>query len=176
MTADKDLQGLATRFPLFTFRVDNHKDTIRAELGDPGHATSFPREKLSRETDQYLVAQHRAIKIKRDLEEHYPDLHVLISEDQHGARVSVWVKRDGRDAEAITDLLYLHDLHLHPALRARQVEASLAKQPGCFFCSGHDLAEPVENYGYSHFAGKYCKTWAAEHPADREAAGRETYN
>jgi hypothetical protein len=105
----------------------------------------------------------------------YPDLYIGIYAGKDGVMVSVWVKRERGDAEAIGTLDIVSG-DLHPTLLKWQKEAEKSKQDGWFFCSGHVKAEPKSEWGYFHFAGNYCRQYGEENPESRRAAARETYN
>lgn len=161
----------------FNFEVEGH---YRAEYR--GRSQSLSENYSQRERE--LTEWHRQIATQERLMKMYPDLWISVWEGIHGYDVRVWIKRiwpgstEERDAEAIrhTGALYLDDPSLHQTLAAAQTQASLAKQDGWFYCTGHARAEKREEGAWFHFAGHHCKQYGEENLAARAAAAQEQYN
>jgi len=113
--------------------------------------------------------------LNKTFRDQYPDLWISCYPAKDGITLSVWVRRDNRDHEAIGNVS-ITDLNLRATLEGWQTESHIAKQGGWFFCSGHVAAEPRTEYGYFHFAGNYCKKYGEENPESKREATRETYN
>lgn len=154
------------------------RDRRHVEQGHMGTYATFDAVNFGLKDEGRFSAQHHTLTVERDLEARYPHLRISYATSRHGFRFSVWVKRDGRDHEAMAsddEIPHLHDPAFHPRMEALEAEAAKATAPGWFFCSGHRRAEPVGEGRWHHFAGRYCETWGEEHPGQREAARRETY-
>ncbi len=170
----REFERLKMLYPLFQFEFDGKHLTVQTS-GNSSYHTTIENGRVDHDSMRHLDHDHMQKVMSQSLMELYPDLHISVYASKDGANASVWIDRDGRDAEAIGHVDIL-DVLLHPTLASWQKEALQAKQEGWFFCSGHTKAEPKAEWGYFHFAGNYCKRYGEENPESRKAAARETYN
>jgi len=101
---------------------------------------------------------------KKELDAKYPNLYLA---SDCGA---VWVKRDNRDAEAISYNFVEADL------AAFNEEAGKAIQPRWFYCSRCKTAKMRVEFAYFYFAGSYCVDCMNSNLPHYHEAMRETYN
>jgi len=171
----KELERLKKAYPLFTFCLDdNNYLTVVIGKGSK-YCTIIKDGHIDKVSTLYIDKDHMEASISRDLMLIYPDLYIHAYSNKTGLATYVWVQRNNRDHESI-GAVSITDSDFHKKLSNWQVESKKAKQDSWFFCTGHQKAEPIGDYGFFHFAGKYCKGWGDEHPEAREAASRETYN
>jgi len=170
---EREFERLKMLYPLFQFKKDG--EHCVAILSDT-HFQHFTIEngRVENDIERSLDHEHMEKSMSQALMKLYPDLYISVFAGRDGALASVWVKRDGRDAEAVGSVDVISK-DLHQTLQRWQEEAGKAKRRGWFFCTGHKRAEPESDYGYFYFAGSYCKQWGNEHPEHRVKAARETY-
>ena len=75
--------------------------------------------------------------------------------------LSMWVKRDGKDAEAINIPEDEKKVTLE-WLKGIDKECVKAKREGWFFCSDCNKANPMKDYADYLWSGKYCKSCVAK--------------
>lgn len=156
--------------PLNNKRGEKPLFLIRA--GSTSWNTKFP---INDAFERRLKEENERMEIKVNFQKKYPFLHPGVFQDKRVS--SLWVERNGRDAEAMPspknretweyteeEFVFLNE------------EARKANQEGWFFCTGCGVAKPDEEYSYFHFAGRYClKCKEADLRAYREAIN-ENYN
>lgn len=173
----KELERLQKVYPLFKFSLEGKVLNVQTSKGSSFNPW-MKNGRIEHEATMHLDRDHMQKSMSITLMKLYPDLYIHVYPSKNGCEVSVWVNRprDGEsdDAESIGTLDICSN-YLHRNLLHWQKESYLAKQEGWFFCSGHSRAEMKTEGHYFHFAGNYCKQWGEEHPADRLAAMRETY-
>lgn len=175
----RELLRLRKIYPLFEFEENTNKESvnnliINMSRGHSFHCSIGEGGKLDHEAELHLEHDHMEKSIGHEFMKRYPDLYISPYANRTGIMLSIWVKRDGRDAESIGSLDMLNPT-LTETLDNLQKEAHAAKQEGMFFCSGHKRAEPKKDGWYFHFAGSYCKEYGDEHPEQRKEAARENY-
>lgn len=176
MLRQDELERTRNLYPLFGIEYDEGNDLITVQLSRNCSLCDKPAHgKFSWELMRQLDNEHMKKSIEKRLMEIYPDLHVSVHTHKNGIMVSLWVDRDGRDAEGMGELP-LVELNFHEEMSKKQAHAEKSKQEDWFYCSGHGRAEPKSEYGYFYFAGRYCKKYGEENPEHRGAAGRERYN
>lgn len=172
----QELERLRKVYPLFKFEERNEGENIQVILNDRGTCSLYMKVispiKVDREDD--LVKEHMTVSITKRLSEHYPDLYFAAHIDKLSVCISVWVREGDRESVGITSLDIL-DPELHDKLSIFQAHAEKSKQDGYFFCTGHQRAEPKEDYCFRHFLGQYCNQYAEEHPEVLSRARRENY-
>ena len=178
----RELERLQKCYPLFTFELEKNginNLTVHYSKTNKLH-TSIENGHLFKGSAEYLEHEHLQKSLSKAFMLRYPDLYISVYCSKDDCNVSVWVNRpneqgEADDAESI-DNISITNIYLHKWLADCQIEAKKAKQDGWFFCSGHKLAEPKEEYGYFYFAGNYCKKYGETNSEHRRMAARENYN
>jgi len=168
-----ELERLRKLYPLFRFEQQDDDDYIQVHFSE--YSSRWLKLKDGRIDSKILedIDRRHAEKFtSQSLMSLYPDLRISVC--INGTYAYVWVKRDDRDAESIGHV-ELVSSNLHETLGKWQDEARKAKREGYFMCSGHQRAEPVEEFDFFYFAGKYCRQYAEEDPKLKEMAQAETY-
>jgi len=171
---EEEYNRLQMLYPLFDFFRDGEHVTAVMSNNSSYHFT-IKHGRLDHESSMHLDRDHLRKSMSRQLMSIYQSLYISIYPDRENTKAHVWIKRDGRDSEAIGNIDVLSP-YFHKTLERWDLQASQALEDGWFFCSGHQTAEPRSEFGYFHFAGNYCKEWAEAHPEAAKEAARETYN
>jgi hypothetical protein len=172
---DKERSRMEKLFPLFTFHwtEDEKGHGCYAQMGRSKQYLSGDHRRM----EEALTTAHRLQSIEADLSKSYPSLIFLALESHASVRIDTWVKAksSGGCGTGALSRLSLAQPDLHTILANLNAEAEKSLQDGWFYCSGHERAEPQDNYSYFYFTGKYCKEYAEANPSHQRAAGRETY-
>jgi len=170
MTTDEMINEMKEKYPLFTCKAIS-ANTIQVFMGRSCSTYSSGISETNKSTFDY---EHMRLEAKNKWEAKYPYLSFYIASDflPH----AIWVKREGRDAEAISYIIqgdqpYMQDI----ILQHFNLEAKKAIQEGWFFCSNCNEAKLQSEYAYFHFAGSYCKECEAADPEAAERARNENY-
>lgn len=170
----KELTRIRKLYPLFQFEIEGSHVTAIMTSTSQYHFT-MNEGRWDNLSQHYLNNDHMKKSISIDLMKLYPDLYISVFTGTDRIDVSVWVKRNSSDAEAVGHISIV-DPNLHITLKKWQTEANLAVQDNWFFCTGHVRAEPKSDFDYFHFAGKYCKLWGRLNPASRKMAINQNYD
>jgi hypothetical protein len=173
-----ELEEIQKRWPLFEISTHYNeyakKNTFTAVLNpDRGGTHKYHFWELSKKTVESLNLEHARLEKRQSLEKKFPNLVIYISQDWLLRPEVLWVKRNGRDAEAMVSS---SKGFTDEELAIWSMKATKALEKDYFFCAGHDEFEPRSNYAYYYFAGSYCKRWKEEHPGHYNRAKNENYN
>jgi len=174
-----EFERLKKCYPLLNLELDDDNYHLTSHTGsNSSFHTTIDDGQIDHETITMFDKDHLALTMEQNLMALYPDLFIGVFMNKDECEVSCWVNRPqngkpcGHEAIGSIDIT---DINLHPTLYKWQLSSFFAKKPNYFFCSGHGCAEPKSHFGYFYFAGNYCKKWGDEHPENRRAAARETY-
>jgi len=176
--AESEKDRLQRMYPRFKFTFDD-RGFARVAIA-PNASINIASDEYGRlpwDAGSRLDHCHMTASIQHRLMKIYPYLYISVSSAHDGISLSVWVKRDDRDAEAMSlpnSDLDASDIHFN--LFALNDQARRAKQDGWFYCTGHQRPEPKDEYGFFYFAARYCTRWGEEHPEVRTQAANERYN
>ena len=176
------LEELQARWPLFkyhetkNFYGDEPQFTVwlspRNE-NDNGSTSTSVSGTIDEKQIEALDGYHARLQTLNLYHAKFPNLWFYI--DQYTYRITgAYVRRDGRDGEGIS----VHGDALRDPLMLDHLnaEAGKALQDGWFWCSNCDVAKPESEYGYFHFAGKYCRSCRDKNPQKYKEARSESYN
>ena len=120
-----------------------------------------------------LKPEHRKVSTEKRMMSLYPNLKIRVYFNKSHIQVSVWTK-SGTAMNLENDKLSSPRLHVD--LASLEVESSISSRDHMFFCTGHNNAEPIEEYEYSYFAGRYCKQYKKDNPGHHINAMSENYH
>ncbi len=175
----RELERFRQIYPMLKFELDGIHLTVQMGANSSYH-TTMEQGRVDHESTMYIEKDNMQLTMSHSLMARYPDLYISINAGKDGCLASVWINRpndkgEADDAEGMGHLDVV-EADFHTTLRKWQKEAKKAKQKGWFFCTGHVRAEPMSEYGYFYFAGKFCKQYGIDNPEHNKMAGRETYN
>ena len=120
-----------------------------------------------------LKDRHLKTTIEQRLMSKYAYLKIRLSFNKFKLEVTVWTKQ-GTAMNLENDKL--SDTGLHPELARLEIESALSSKDNMFFCTGHNKAEPIEDYEYKSFAGRYCEQYKEENFGHYINAMNEVYH
>ncbi len=182
MLNKQEFERLKKQYPLFKFEIldklnGSGTETMRVSYSGGSSQCFWLTQYGTFPNDNYETLNHEHMEksLAKQLGEKYPDLHFWINGHKDGISVHVSVNRGDREGTGIGGIDLTNEKS-HATMNYWQSEALKSKQDGYFFCSGHQKAEPKEDYCYFYFMGDYCKKYAEENPEHRQMAARERYN
>jgi hypothetical protein len=159
----RELERIKKQYPLFEFEIldklnDSGTETMRVSYSKGSSQCFWITKYGALPNDCYVNLNHEHMEkaLAKQLEGKYPDLHFWIHGHKDGISVHVSVNRGDREGTGI-GVIDLTNEKSHATMNYWQAEAVKSKKEGCFFCSGHQKAEPKEDYCYFYFMGSYCK-------------------
>lgn len=164
-----NIDKLKAKYPLFYFSPVGNNLWSVCFYAENSMGTYVQLPDPSERALETLDHYYRVATVKQVYLQMFPNLYISFN-DKTLKPDAIWLLREGRDAEAIRCDDF-SDAHLAQLNK----QAGIALQPDMFWCTGHGRPELKSDYGYFHFAAKYCQQWGIEHPVEYQSAINQNY-